>query len=125
MKIQLGLALCRNDKLRYTELFKLLEDCTVNPFNPDYVIAVQRNDRGTLSLLNFTLKACVIADSVTETRKVISFAKLYNYKVHIDLESVCHIVKQILPGKPMHNNYEIVKLLIANEVSYHEVAYRK
>ena len=68
-----------------------------------------------------TLKASLVANNIKVADMIIWFAKDHNYSLAIDEETVWHTVNQRQPGKAMEGNYNILKMLIVQDITFEKI----
>ena len=71
-----------------------------------------------MALFELTLKAAVIANDLESCRQVIVFAHDNKYAIQVDEETVWYAVLQTQIDRPMEGNYDIIRLLVEQEVIY-------
>ena len=79
----LGLTLCYKNEQKFNSVASNLGD-SIKPFSTDFHQARGDYKKNTQALLDFTLKACIVASVVKGIENVISFAKEHNYHLVVD-----------------------------------------
>ena len=68
-----------------------------------------------------TLKASIIAGEKLAVKTVIKWAKSHVYNVHVDEEAIWYAVFSTLPGHAMEADFNLLNVLVSNEIVYHSM----
>ena len=118
----LGLALVHTSKTQFEQIADTLGRENILPFSADYQ-QCKHNDPKAKTLLELTLKACLIAMEIEKADLVIRYAHNHNYRLlSLDEQTVQYMVKQTSPGNAFPNDFRKLTFLIEHELVYREIS---